>query len=120
LRRKKRETIAAYRPAPRGHGSATRAPRKQGASDGNDIFDNNIFDIRPLQIGDRDRVDAGHADDSFAGLYDRTARDVHGDAMRLCASDIPNVERITACMERQRDSLNERCRAVFETDTPPQ
>ena len=41
-----------------------------------------------------------------------------GDAMRLCASDIPNVERITACMERQRDSLSERCRAVFETDTP--
>jgi len=41
-----------------------------------------------------------------------------GDAMRLCASDIPNVDRITACMERQRDSLSERCRAVFETDTP--
>ena len=41
-----------------------------------------------------------------------------GDAMRLCASDIPNVDRITACMERQRDSLSERCKAVFETDTP--
>jgi hypothetical protein len=41
-----------------------------------------------------------------------------GDAMRLCASDIPNVDRITACMERQRDSLSERCRAVFEVDTP--
>jgi hypothetical protein len=40
-----------------------------------------------------------------------------GDAMRLCASEIPNVDRITACMERQRDSLSERCRAVFETDT---
>ncbi|WP_213738935.1 hypothetical protein [Bradyrhizobium sp. dw_411] len=41
-----------------------------------------------------------------------------GDAMRLCASDIPNVDRITACMERQRDSLSERCRAVFEVDAP--
>ena len=41
-----------------------------------------------------------------------------GDAMRLCASDIPNVDRITACMERQREALSERCRAVFETDTP--
>jgi phosphopantetheinyl transferase len=41
-----------------------------------------------------------------------------GDAMRLCASEIPNVERITACMEERRDSLSERCRAVFETDTP--
>jgi hypothetical protein len=41
-----------------------------------------------------------------------------GDAMRLCASEIPNVERITACMERQRESLSEGCRAVFEMDTP--
>jgi hypothetical protein len=42
-----------------------------------------------------------------------------GDAMRLCSSEIPNVARITACMERQRDSLSDGCKAVFETDTPP-
>jgi hypothetical protein len=41
-----------------------------------------------------------------------------GDAMRLCSSEIPNVERITACMERQRESLSEGCRAVFEVTTP--
>ena len=41
-----------------------------------------------------------------------------GDAMRLCSSEIPNVARITACMERQRDSLSDGCKAVFETDTP--
>ena len=41
-----------------------------------------------------------------------------GDAMRLCSSEIPNVERITACMERQRDSLSDGCKAVFEVDTP--
>jgi hypothetical protein len=41
-----------------------------------------------------------------------------GDAMRLCLSEIPNVERSTACMERQRESLSEGCRAVFEVDTP--
>jgi hypothetical protein len=41
-----------------------------------------------------------------------------GDAMRLCASEIPNVARITACMESRRDELSEGCRAVFETDTP--
>ena len=40
-----------------------------------------------------------------------------GDAMRLCSSEIPNVARITACMERQRDSLSDGCKAVFETDT---
>jgi hypothetical protein len=41
-----------------------------------------------------------------------------GDAMRLCSSDIPNVERITACMEHQRESLSDGCRAVFEVDAP--
>ena len=41
-----------------------------------------------------------------------------GDAMRLCSSEIPDVGRITACMERQRDSLSDRCRAVFEVDSP--
>jgi hypothetical protein len=41
-----------------------------------------------------------------------------GDAMRLCSSEIPNVERITACMERQRDQLSERCKAIFEVETP--
>ena len=41
-----------------------------------------------------------------------------GDAMRLCSSEIPNVERITACMERQRDQLSEGCKAVFEVETP--
>jgi hypothetical protein len=38
--------------------------------------------------------------------------------MRLCAADIPDVDRITACMERQRDALSDACRAVFEIDTP--
>jgi hypothetical protein len=41
-----------------------------------------------------------------------------GDAMQLCAAEIPNVERITACMERQRESLSEGCRAVFKMETP--
>ena len=36
-----------------------------------------------------------------------------GDVMRLCAWEIPNVERITACMRRQRSSLSEGCRSVF-------
>jgi hypothetical protein len=42
-----------------------------------------------------------------------------GDAMRLCSSEIPNVERITACMERQRQYLSDGCKAVFEVDTQP-
>jgi len=36
-----------------------------------------------------------------------------GEVFRLCASEIPNVQRITACMRKQRASLSEGCRRVF-------
>ena len=36
-----------------------------------------------------------------------------GDVFRLCASEIPNVQRITTCMREQRASLSEGCRRVF-------
>ena len=41
-----------------------------------------------------------------------------GDAFRLCGSDIPDVDRVTACMVRQRDQLSPGCR-VFFRDTEP-
>jgi hypothetical protein len=36
-----------------------------------------------------------------------------GDAFRLCSSDIPDVDRVTACMVRQRRELSPGCRAFF-------
>jgi hypothetical protein len=36
------------------------------------------------------------------------------DVYRLCASEIPNVGAITACLRRQKASLSNACRAVFE------
>jgi hypothetical protein len=39
-----------------------------------------------------------------------------GDAMRLCSHEIPNVQRITACMVKQRANLSPGCRAVMERD----
>jgi hypothetical protein len=36
------------------------------------------------------------------------------DVYRLCAGEIPNVKAITACLRRQKESLSEGCRAVFE------
>jgi hypothetical protein len=36
------------------------------------------------------------------------------DVYRLCAGEIPNVARITACMRRNKARLSEACRAVFE------
>src|SRR6266436_3928134 len=40
-----------------------------------------------------------------------------GDVFRLCASEIPNVQRITACMRKQRASRSEGCRRVFRKPT---
>jgi hypothetical protein len=37
-----------------------------------------------------------------------------GDAMRLCGHEVPNVQRITACMVRLRANLSPGCRAVME------
>jgi hypothetical protein len=39
-----------------------------------------------------------------------------GDAMRLCSSEIPDVDRITACMIRQRALLSDGCKAVFRME----
>jgi hypothetical protein len=36
------------------------------------------------------------------------------DVYRLCAGEIPNVGAITACLRRQKSSLSDACRAVFE------
>jgi hypothetical protein len=35
------------------------------------------------------------------------------DAFRLCSSEIPNVEGVTACMRKQKSSLSAACKAVF-------
>jgi hypothetical protein len=36
-----------------------------------------------------------------------------GDAIRLCSSEIPDVDRITACMIRNKAQLSPECRAQF-------
>lgn len=41
-----------------------------------------------------------------------------GDAMRLCGAEIPDVERVTACMIRQRAQLSDGCKAVFQYQPP--
>lgn len=39
------------------------------------------------------------------------------DVFRLCSSDIPHVERIVACMKRERSKLSPACAAVFRPQT---
>jgi hypothetical protein len=50
---------------------------------------------------------------SRAFTQDDQQRLCTGDVFRLCASEIPDVERITACMHKRRASLSEGCRSVF-------
>jgi hypothetical protein len=39
-----------------------------------------------------------------------------GDAFRLCSSEIPNVDRITACMFKHKAELSVGCRTVMDRD----
>jgi len=37
-----------------------------------------------------------------------------GDAFRLCASEIPSIPKITACMRKNKANLSPGCRAVMD------
>ena len=41
-----------------------------------------------------------------------------GDAMRLCGAEIPDVDRVTACMIQKRSMLSDGCKAVFQYAPP--
>ncbi len=41
------------------------------------------------------------------------------DAFRLCGADIPDVDRITACMIRNRAQLSPACRVFFRAGPEP-
>lgn len=41
-----------------------------------------------------------------------------GDAMRLCGPEIPDVDRITACMIRRKAELSPECRVFFRSPPP--
>ena len=42
------------------------------------------------------------------------------DALRLCGADVPDVDRVTACMVRNKSQLTPGCRAYFRSDPEPQ
>ena len=41
------------------------------------------------------------------------------DAMRLCGPEIPDVDRVTACMVRNKSQLSPECRAFFRAGPEP-
>ncbi len=43
-----------------------------------------------------------------------------GDAFRLCASEIPNIPAITACMVKHRANLSAGCRMVMDKEMAQQ
>lgn len=53
-------------------------------------------------------MNASHA----AGTYEQR-RACRADAMKFCHDYVPNVKRITACMERNIRKLSPACRAQF-------
>jgi hypothetical protein len=61
-------------------------------------------------------VVASHATPSLAATAEERAA-CTPDVFRLCSSDIPNVERIVACMKRERSKLSPACAAVFRPQT---
>ena len=42
-----------------------------------------------------------------------------GDAFRLCSSEIPDINRVTACMVAKKSELSPPCRAQFGPDPEP-
>jgi len=54
---------------------------------------------------------------STAFAYSQEAQQMcSGDALRLCSTEVPHVDRITACMKQKRSSLSLPCRRVLERD----
>jgi hypothetical protein len=56
----------------------------------------------------------GAASPASAASEDEQAKACRGDAMHFCAVDIPNKEKITACMKQHLDELSPPCRAMFK------
>ncbi|MFM0264506.1 hypothetical protein [Paraburkholderia sediminicola] len=51
---------------------------------------------------------------AHAAAQDDQAKACRSDAMHFCAVDIPNKEKITACMKQHLDELSPACRAMFK------
>jgi len=56
----------------------------------------------------------GSAATSNAASRDEQTKACRGDAMHFCAADIPNEDKITACMKQHVDELSPACRAMFK------
>jgi hypothetical protein len=56
-----------------------------------------------------------HSTSGFALGTDDQRAACTPDVFRLCGSEIPNVDRIVACLKKEKPNLSKDCRAVFNT-----
>jgi hypothetical protein len=54
-----------------------------------------------------------HSTSGFALGTDDQRAACTPDVFRLCGSEIPNVDRIVACLKKEKPNLSKDCRAVF-------
>jgi hypothetical protein len=57
---------------------------------------------------------AGTLSTAFAQATAEQRSACAGDAIRLCASDIPNTSKIISCLARQKAQVSPRCRVFFD------
>ena len=55
-----------------------------------------------------------HAIGGYGASRDEREHACRGDAFHFCASEIPNKEKITACMKQHYDELSPPCKAMFK------
>lgn len=51
---------------------------------------------------------------AHAATRDEQTQACRGDALRLCSSEIPNEDKITACMKQHVNELTPGCKAMFK------
>lgn len=51
---------------------------------------------------------------AHAATRDQQEKACRGDAMKFCSAEIPNKDKITACMKQHRSELSPGCQAMFK------
>jgi hypothetical protein len=52
---------------------------------------------------------------AHAATRDQQEKACRGDAMKFCSAEIPNKEKITACMKQHKRELSPGCQAMFKS-----
>jgi hypothetical protein len=51
---------------------------------------------------------------AHAATRDEQEKACRGDAMKFCSAEIPNKDKITACMKQHKSELSPGCQAMFK------